>query len=194
MECGGLGCTQLRSDGFGLRLSLSELGWDWLALCLCRFGWGWLGRGAAYRLSSTQDSRSFWLKSRAWWQQTSHQGRGWLASPTTRQPASHPADHKQAATYHSAQFCCYSYRVTVCITAVRRGRRVWVIEPRRDSQTSEADVVSCWLVHSHFRRDAICPDSQEGKPWSETESGETRFHRFLHNSATSDTLTKPVSS
>lgn len=41
VECGGLGCTQLRSVGFGFRRSLSELGWDWLALCLCRFGLGW---------------------------------------------------------------------------------------------------------------------------------------------------------
>lgn len=30
----------------------------------------------------------------------------------------------------------------MCITAVSRGRRVWVTEPRRDSQTSEADVAS----------------------------------------------------
>lgn len=34
----------------------------------------------------------------------------------------------------------------MCITAVSSGRRVWVTEPRRDSQTSEADVASRWLV------------------------------------------------
>lgn len=57
---------------------------------------------------------------------------------------------------------------------------VWVIEPQRDSRTSEADVEPRWLVHLHFRRVAmrshaetgrrpvhsrsIHPDSQEGKP------------------------------
>lgn len=46
VEYGGLGCTHLRLDGFGSSVSLSDLGWDWLALCLCRFGWvggGWPG-------------------------------------------------------------------------------------------------------------------------------------------------------
>lgn len=65
-------------------------------------------------------------------------------------------------------------------------------EPRRDSQTSEADVVSCRLVYLHFGRVAMCshaetrgggtvhtesihPDSREGKPRSEGSEASDRL-------------------
>lgn len=92
MECGGLGCTQMRLDGFGLRLSVSDLGWDWLALCLCRFGLG--GKqpiGPANMLVSLAPTG---VKAADIAQELR-----WLASLTTHQPT----NHKQTSTDHTPQ-------------------------------------------------------------------------------------------
>ncbi len=78
----------------------------------------------------------------------------------TNQPSSQPQAAGHLPHTQSAQFCFYSYRVAVCITAVTGGRCVWIIEPQRDSQTSEADVVSRWLVYLHFRRVAMCSHAE----------------------------------
>ena len=82
------------------------LDWDWVCLSRVEIGWhrvcvglarGW--RGPAYRLSNVQDSRSFWLESRAWWQQTSHQGCGdQPARQRANQPATRPTTSSRPPT------------------------------------------------------------------------------------------------
>lgn len=168
VECGGLGCTQLRSDGFGLRRSLSELGWDWLALCLCRFGWaGRVGR-AGSRLYAQQYARVPLLLDGVEGVMATDitPGLRWLASPTTRQPTSHPANRTQPATYHTPRAHSFVSIATEWLYAspwlpgdvVSGG--VWVVGPQRDSQTSQDDAVSRWLVDLHFRPGAMCSLTQ----------------------------------
>lgn len=185
VECGGLGCTQFRSDGFGLRLSLSESGWDWLAPCLCRFGRGRPGGKPPIGSAMCRIPAPFgWSREQ---DGNRHHTRAAVISQPHSAPTNQPPSQPQAAGHlphaPSAQLCFYSYRATVCITAVSRGRRVWRCLDHRDSQASDADVVSCWRVCLHFRRAAtsslqslearqhqIYPSAQscqEGKPWSD---------------------------
>lgn len=46
---------------------------------------------------------------------------------------------------------------------------VWIIEPQRDSPTSEADVVSRWLVYLRFRRVAMCSHADTGRPGASSQ-------------------------
>ena len=100
-----------------------------------------------------------------------HHTRAAVISQPDSAPTNQPPGRPQAAGHlphaPSAQSCFYSYRATVCITAVSRGRRVWRCLDHRDSPTSDADVVSRWLVCLHFRRAAT----------SSLQSLEARQHR-----------------
>ena len=154
-------------DWDGVCLSWVEIGWH----CVCVGLAGAAEREAAYRPCNMQESCSFWLKLRARWQQTSHQGCG--DQPARQhQPASQPQTAGHLPNTPGAQFGFYSYRASVCITAVTRGLCLEVSEPQGDSRTS--DVVLCFLTFIYILGVLPCAVMQ-------------RHEGFLHVSGTDDT-------
>lgn len=131
--CGGLGCTQLRLDGFGMgRVCLSRVEIGWRCVCVGLAG----SQGLVYRSDGTHRYRSKMAAD-------IH-----TEAEATGQILDAPTDHERAATLN-IQFGFYGNCATVCITAVTGGG-VGVasggMEPQRDSRTSEADVKACVYV------------------------------------------------